>query len=116
MAGADDYLIKPVAKIKDAVRKIIFNRCTRNEENGSSMENSTFIFDRELSVSQINLIETYINADYPDLTGLANIMGLSAHVVGNRMKRIRARLGVNSNAQLAGLLTALFGYGARRGC
>ena len=78
------------------------------------LERTRFLAAKGLSARRLTLLEKYRAAGYPDIPVFAELMGISEGALNGRLFRIRERLNVDNNAQLASLLTVLSGYGAHR--
>ena len=113
LAGANEYLAKPVENLLEEVKIIIENRLAA-ERGELSLGRTRFLDAKGLFPDQLELLETYRANGYPDLPRLSKLTGISTSALSDRFLRIRERLNVENMAQLAALLTALSGYGTRQ--
>jgi DNA-binding NarL/FixJ family response regulator len=112
-AGANDYWVKlSELSIQDAVNLIVkrFDGGPRGELRPTRVDEVCFFRCVGFKKTDCLYMQKYYDMNFPSFDALAKAMGASHDAVKNRFLRIRNRLGIRNNQQLAAVLTACSFY------
>ncbi len=115
MAGADDYLIKPISFFGGDLDYLMARSRGESSPSGELTPeiHGRFLLGKGAHENQLSTLCSFHNLGYPDDKILADRLGEPADTVEKRLNRARHYMWLENRYQLVHLLTVLSGFGAR---
>jgi DNA-binding NarL/FixJ family response regulator len=114
IAEADDYIVKPIKgfDLIDEIRQLLDLGRSQVQQNSGfySVLEPVYLRSRGVTKNQLQLLTEYLSAGFPREKTLAEQVGKSENAIWKQFHQIRDLLGLETNAQLAHILTILHGY------
>jgi len=114
IAEADDYIVKPIKgfDLVEEIKQLLDLGRTQVQQNSGfyAVLEPVYLRSRGITETQLQLLSEYASAGFPREKTLAEQMGRTENAIWKQFHQIRDLLGLETNAQLAHILTILRGY------
>jgi DNA-binding NarL/FixJ family response regulator len=113
ITGADDYIVKsPDFNMRAEIKKLLQTGRDgiRRESSSISVDSLAYLRSRGIKDFQLGILRDFIASGFPTEKELSRLTGRSENAIWKQFHLIRDKLGLESNTQLARILTILSGY------